>query len=326
MHFLLHGSIKNPILDSTQFYPFSLCYGMGIWELRANYLRRLQDAYTDFPLYAKQIELACDFAIRAHKGQVRKYENVPFVSHPMSVSVTVAQRYKDLSMIIAALLHDTAEDCEDVNIQQVYDLFGNDVGFIVDGVSAEPLHFYWKPEIIYNDKIEKLLAGGLEDIRTLLLKLADREHNLATLDGMHAHKQIRMAFETQAIYEPLKRIIGEWCTVLAKCDSVFHKYIEANNLIWPKDIKNHLYNQSFEDFDNDTFNLIYRNTGGITWKVEDKTMFKELIARDNFDQKIEILSIEEDLAWEFKATFRYKLGEILHYSTKLGIENNEFFI
>lgn len=242
----------------------------------------------------------------------------------MAVSLIVAERYQDISLLIAALLHDTVEDCEGVRMQDIYTQFGDEIWYIVDGVSAEPLHFHDSPHIIYEDKIEKILAWGTQDIRVILLKLADRDHNLDTLDVMNPNRQIKMAFETQAIYEPLKRIIPDRNNV-KDCYEQFNIYLQNHYLKDVHQIKLHLYNVFFQDFDNETFNLVYKNSTNIVRKIDDKEAFTSLIRKEHFDDKVEVLCIEEDSQWGFQALFRYKLWGIFDdMKGKFIIENNEF--
>ena len=101
-------------------------------------------------------------------------------------------------------MHDTIEDGPNVTQEKVYKEFGKEIGFIVDAVSDNHLSFYQHEEKVFEDKVEKLLCGGMEDVRCLLLKIFDRNHNLIGLGHKQAKKLIKKCFETQAIYYPIK--------------------------------------------------------------------------------------------------------------------------
>lgn len=84
-------------------------------------------------------------------------------------------------MLVASILHDCVEDNENIDIANIYILFGENVGFIVDAVTDTTDYFLRTPTRIFNDRIEKIFYGGMQDIRCILLKLHDRENNINTL-------------------------------------------------------------------------------------------------------------------------------------------------
>lgn len=118
-----------------------------------------------------------------------------------------------------------------------------------------------------------------------------------------------MSFETQAIYEPLKKLFGGYKNKpksLEICSELFHNYLKANHISTPEDIKEVLLNQTFFDFDNDTFNLVYKNSNRIFWEINDKKVFEKLISSKNFDEKIDIVSLQQGAHNNFVAIFKYK--------------------
>lgn len=247
----------------------------------------------------QQIQEALDRAIQAHDGQVRKYEWIPYITHPMAVAVDVASKYQDKELVLAALLHDIVEDC-DVRFQEVYENYGEAVGYMVEAVSKSPLFFIHQPEVVYGDKIEKLLAWWMNDVRVLLLKIADRDHNLKSLEWLKPNKQIRMTFETQAIYEPLKNLMK--CNNIRGCSSNLKQVLLEVKIKTPKDFKVYLFSKTFENFDNDTFSLAYDNTNKIAWQIDNLSLFKSLISQSAFENNINIIDLQTD--WEnFRATF-----------------------
>ena len=279
-----------------------------VWAAcKASFLNDLQDVYPDYLSWSKEIEGACDLAIEAHEGQFRKYDGTPYVTHPMAVALDVAEKYQDHELVCAALLHDTVEDCDDVCIEDIYTQRGESVGLLVEAVTDSPFYFIQDPDTVYRDKIEKLLAGGMQDVRVLLLKIADRDHNLKTLDGLMPHKQIRMTFETQAIYEPLREILL-WESkkhnikeIMAKLDLYLtKKYI--SDVWW---FKHNLFNQTYKNFNHETFHLAYQNTDRIIWEIWDIEWLKELVKSSNFKDNIDIISLESD--WkEYLVRFWFK--------------------
>jgi len=151
------------------------------------------------------IKRAYVYSARAHEGQVRK-SGEPYVTHPLEVSSLLADMKLDEFAICAGILHDTVEDTP-ATIEEVEELFGRQVAEIVDGVT--------KLNIPFNTQFEKqaenfrrMLVAMAKDIRVILVKLADRLHNMRTLDHMRADKQERIARETLEIYAPLANRLG----------------------------------------------------------------------------------------------------------------------
>lgn len=277
---------------------------------KATYLHRLRDIFPDYEVYQDSIIEAVDFAMRAHKWQKRKYDNLPYVTHPMAVSLDVAEKYQDIELILAALLHDAVEDCEDVNIADVVTIFWPTVAFLVESVTEDPLYFVSHPEVVFNDKIEKILAGGMKDVRVLLLKIADRDHNLSTLGWLKPNKQVRMTFETQAIYQPLREILSHKDFDIEQITQQFQGYLHKHKLLSVADLKHDLFNQTFYNFDHNTYLLAYKNTNAIVWQSEDKQWFEKLVSSPRFNSCIDIVSMRTD-GERFFARFVFKSGVVL---------------
>lgn len=253
---------------------------------------------------------AFDMAWSAHSGQFRKDGSL-YITHPIAVATDVWNRYGDTELTAAALLHDVPEDCPSVPMGKIYADFGPTVGFLVDSVTKDRPAYENGPS--FADKIEKLLWGGLKDVRCLLLKIADRDHNLFTLDRLGENKQIRMAFETQAIYQPLRNILAISPSGRLGVPFFmrrFEKYIQDNHLTEAKDIKNTLCSTFFQGFSYDTFQAVYGNSESINWKIEDKQVFARLITTKGFEEKVEILGLKEDSSGNFRCIFRYKAGNV----------------
>ncbi len=152
------------------------------------------------------IERAYAVALAAHVGQTRK-SGEPYINHPMSVATIVARQGLDDITVAAALLHDAVEDTS-VSLEDLERDFGSDVRLIVDGVTKlDRLHFDTREEQ-QAASMRKMLVALSKDLRVLIIKLADRLHNMRTLAALPEYKQQRVAQETIDIYAPLANRLG----------------------------------------------------------------------------------------------------------------------
>ena len=151
------------------------------------------------------IRKAYDFAQKAHLPQVR-YSGDPYFIHPAAAAKHLAQLGMDASTVAAGLLHDTVEDA-DVTEEEVGKEFGPEVQFLVEGVTKLGKHKYHGAER-HAESLRRLLVATSADVRVLIIKLADRYHNMTTLEHVPAHKQKRIALETLEIYAPLADRLG----------------------------------------------------------------------------------------------------------------------
>ncbi len=154
----------------------------------------------------EQIRKAYNFAKEKHEGQFRK-SGEPFFSHPAEVAYILAQLKMDTPTIIAGLLHDTVEDT-DTTIEEIEKEFGREVAFIVKGVTKLEDYSFQSKEEKDAEAFRNLLISLAEDIRVLIVKLADRLHNMRTMDTMPRESQVRNARETLTIYAPLANRLG----------------------------------------------------------------------------------------------------------------------
>jgi len=152
------------------------------------------------------IEKAYVYSAKVHKGQVR-LSGEPYLSHPLEVAGILANMKMDEVSIAAGLLHDTVEDTL-ATLEDIEHLFGKEVATIVDGVTKiSKIHFLSK-EVQQAENIRKMILAMASDIRVLLVKLADRLHNMQTLGFQTPEKQEAIARETLDIYAPLAGRIG----------------------------------------------------------------------------------------------------------------------
>ena len=152
------------------------------------------------------IQKAYVFAATAHAGQTR-LSGEPYLSHPLAVAYTLADMGFDEPTVAAGLLHDTVEDTG-TTIEEIDDKFGEDVADIVDGVTKISMIVFENKEEAQAENIRKMILAMSHDMRVLMVKLADRLHNMSTLDFQKPHKQRRIAQETMDIYAPLANRLG----------------------------------------------------------------------------------------------------------------------
>ena len=155
------------------------------------------------------VEKAYVYSAKVHAGQTR-LSGAPYLSHPLAVAYILAQQRLDLASITAGLLHDSVEDTL-ATLEEIEDMFGKDVAQIVDGVTKISQIEFQSNIQKQAENIRKMILAISKDIRVLLVKLADRLHNMRTLQYQKPHKRINIARETLDIYAPLASRLGiDW--------------------------------------------------------------------------------------------------------------------
>ena len=158
------------------------------------------------PSELKKIKEAYRFSDEMHLGQVRK-SGEPYISHPIAVAEICAEWKLDAQAIMAALLHDVMED-QDVRKDELIERFGAPVASLVDGLSKlDKIEFQSQIEQ-QAENFRKMLLAMARDVRVILVKLADRLHNMRTLDAMAVDKRRRIARETMEVYVPIAHRLG----------------------------------------------------------------------------------------------------------------------
>jgi GTP pyrophosphokinase len=165
-----------------------------------------------------KIRYAYYVAEKAHEGQTRS-SGEAYIHHPLAVAQILVELQLDDDTIVASLLHDVLEDCDTHNAEDVERIFGSDVLHMVEGVTK--LRF--KPQGALTDRqraaaettrtaetLRKMLLAMASDFRVMVIKLADRLHNMQTLDSLPPEKRIRIANETMDVYAPLAARLGIW--------------------------------------------------------------------------------------------------------------------
>lgn len=152
------------------------------------------------------LQKAVDYATEKHHGQTRK-SGEPYITHPLQVAATLIDWGMDIDSIVAGVLHDTVEDT-DATLEEIVELFGKDVAFLVDGVTKvsqaragmKNLESYLPST---TDNLTKLLIAVGQDVRVIIIKLSDRLHNMQTLQFKSEEKQKKIARETLDVFAPL---------------------------------------------------------------------------------------------------------------------------
>ncbi len=171
--------------------------GSALFKECAGYLK---------PEDVAQLESAYKFSESAHLGQFRN-SGEPYISHPLAVAGILAKWHLDPQALTAALLHDVMEDTA-VTKSELQQNFGKPVAELVDGVSKLDKIEFETQEEAQAENFRKMLLAMARDVRVILIKLADRLHNMRTLDAVPVHKRRRIARETMDIYAPIANRLG----------------------------------------------------------------------------------------------------------------------
>jgi GTP pyrophosphokinase len=158
------------------------------------------------PQDVTQVWEAYRYAYQAHEGVVRK-TGEPYITHPVAVACVLADLHMDVPTILAALLHDVVEDTE-ITTQDIKEKFGQQVAELVDGVTKLDKIEFQSASVAQAENFRKMLLAMSQDVRVILVKLADRLHNMQTLDAMKPEKQKLIAKETLEIYAPIANRLG----------------------------------------------------------------------------------------------------------------------
>ncbi|HAB27943.1 MAG TPA: RelA/SpoT family protein, partial [Xanthomarina gelatinilytica] len=173
----------------------------------------------------KLIRKAFDVAVDAHKDQRRK-SGEAYIFHPIAVAKIVAQEIgMDATSIAAALLHDVVEDNDDYTIADIEQLFGETVAKIVDGLTKISSLDTEMDVSLQAENFRRMLLTLNDDVRVIIIKIADRLHNMQTMESMRSDKQVKIASETLYIYAPLAHRIGLY-NIKTELEDLGLKYTE----------------------------------------------------------------------------------------------------
>lgn len=180
------------------------------------------------------------FARDAHEGQLRK-DGAPYITHPLSAALILTGLRVDEDTLIACLLHDVPEDTERT-LDEIETRFGDKVRFLVDGITKlSKVHYRNDMESRQIESLKKLFIHSAQDPRIIIIKLADRLHNMQTIDAVpKPEKRVRIARETLEIYVPIANLLGIWEIKNQLEDACFHillprEYVEMTRLVEASD-------------------------------------------------------------------------------------------
>jgi len=193
------------------------------------------------PEEIKIIKKAYDYADYLHEGQTRQ-SGEPYISHPLNVAYILSEMHADRDTICAALLHDTLEDTKATK-EEIAELFNKDIANLVDGVTKiSKMNFSSKAEQnLANTR--KIITGLTEDVRIIIIKLADRLHNMRTLGFKSEFKQKENSLETMEIFVPLAYYIGAY-RIKSELEDISFRYLMPDKY---KEIEHRINNSSIEN-------------------------------------------------------------------------------
>jgi guanosine-3',5'-bis(diphosphate) 3'-pyrophosphohydrolase len=174
------------------------------------------------------LKRAYDFAAEQHKSQKRE-SGEPYLSHPLEVAHVLADMRLDVMTLTAALLHDVVEDTQ-VPHARISDLFGSDVAQLVEGVTKISRLDLLAPEARQAENLRKMLLAMVNDVRVVVIKLADRLHNMRTLEFLPVEKQQRIARETLDVYAPIAHRLGMGL-IRGELEDLSFRYLDANDYL-----------------------------------------------------------------------------------------------
>ncbi len=178
----------------------------------------------DLPVISK----AYEFALHAHQGQKRK-SGEDYIEHPIATAAILAKINMETNMIVAGLLHDVPEDTQ-YSVSDVQKEFGKDVAKLVEGITKLGQIKYRGMER-YIENVQHMFLAMASDVRVIIIKCADRIHNLQTLDALPRAKQIRIALETIEIFSPIANRLG-MDELKIQLEDLSFQYIEPNEYEW----------------------------------------------------------------------------------------------
>lgn len=183
------------------------------------------------------VKLAYEFAEAAHRGQVRK-SGEPYIIHPLCTAITLAEMNLDPTIIIAGILHDVPEDTA-VTLDDIEKNFGVEIARLVAGVTKLGKIKYRGLER-YIENLRKMFVAMAEDVRVIIIKFADRLHNLHTLEHLPHKKQYRIALETLEIYAPIANRLGMG-EMKGQLEDLSFKYVYPKEYAWVRGLVEERY-------------------------------------------------------------------------------------
>jgi GTP pyrophosphokinase len=262
------------------------------------------------------LEKAFQLAADAHKNQLRD-SGEPYMLHPLQVTMILADMQMDLVCLETGLLHDTVEDTS-ISLDQIRKEFGDEVARCVDGVTKlSKLHFYSREER-QAESVRKMLLAMTTDIRVVIVKLADRLHNMRTLDSVSPERQHRIAQETMDIYAPIAHRLGMG-KIRGELEDLSFKYLEPEayaELVREIESKRHEHEKALQEIKRDVELNLARE--GITARVDGRVKRAYSVHQKIKRQKIAIDQVYDLLA------LRIITDSVKNCYAALGVIHNEW--
>lgn len=242
------------------------------------------------------IEKAYEIASEAHKDQ-RRRSGEPYIIHPLSVAIILAEFELDKETIVAGILHDVVEDTV-LTLGQLSDMFGAEVALLVDGVTKLTQVSYSADKIeIQAENLRKMFLAMGKDIRVILIKLADRLHNMRTMEYQSPAKQIEKSRETMDIYAPIADRLGI-SKIKVELDDLALKYLEPekfNEIAFQRNVKLSSGEQMIKELVAEVDGLM--KEAGIKSRVYGRmkhifSIYKKMINQNkDFDQILDLFAV-----------------------------------
>ncbi|WP_288536715.1 bifunctional (p)ppGpp synthetase/guanosine-3',5'-bis(diphosphate) 3'-pyrophosphohydrolase [uncultured Holdemanella sp.] len=252
--------------------------------------------YIKRPENIELIQKAYDFAYEHHKGQFRK-SGEPYVIHVIQVANTLALMHCGPKTIAAGLLHDTVEDCQGVTTDTITELFGQEIATLVDAVTKIGAIKFKDEEEYLASNHRKLFIAMAKDIRVILIKLADRLHNMRTLQYMRPEKQKKIARETLSVYAPIAHRLGI-SEIKNELEDLSFKYLdykkyeEIKNLVKQRESdRNEQVHEMISDIESimQEYNIQYRIFGR---SKHFYSIYKKMVTKNKrFEEILDLLAI-----------------------------------
>ena len=260
-------------------------------------LKELYYAYISNPLDRKKIEEAYYLASKQHKGQLRK-SGEPYIQHPIEVAYICAQLQSGPATIAAALLHDVVEDT-DTTIEEIKDRFGEEVAKIVDSLTKiqRMKLSHMTAEDFEAEDHRKIFLGMAQDVRVIIVKLADRLHNMRTLDSLSPERKHALSKETIEVFTPIAHRLGIY-TMQSELEDLSLKYLEPDKYKAVQDLVNEKYEnrkQSLENLKKRVADILYEQK--IPFRMESRvksfySIYRKMYLKDHqFDDIYDVLAI-----------------------------------
>lgn len=252
--------------------------------------------YIKRPENIELIQKAYDFAYEHHKRQFRK-SGEPYVIHVIQVANTLALMHCGPKTIAAGLLHDTVEDCQGVTTDTITELFGQEIATLVDAVTKIGAIKFKDEEEYLASNHRKLFIAMAKDIRVILIKLADRLHNMRTLQYMRPEKQKKIARETLSVYAPIAHRLGI-SEIKNELEDLSFKYLDYKKYEEIKDLvkqresdRNEQVHEMISDIESimQEYNIQYRIFGR---SKHFYSIYKKMVTKNKrFEEILDLLAI-----------------------------------